>query len=111
MANAIARPKPVLRVDYCKGCGRCVGACARGCISPGTEIAAASGLVPVALPLDACNRCDLCVDACPEPYGLVQAAMAKALAGSWGPSARTPLQSLTPAGAEIPELRLALSET
>src|SRR3989337_1130261 len=108
MANARDRAKPVLRLDYCKGCGRCIGACAQGCISPGTEVDAASGLVPVALHLDACNGCDLCVDACPEPYGLVTAAMAKALAGSWGTSARTPLQSLTPAVAGIPELRLAL---
>ena len=107
MANAIARPKPVLRLDYCKGCGRCVGACARGCISPGTEIAAASGLVPVALHLDACNGCDLCVDACPEPYGLVTAAMARALEAAAG---RSPLQPAPPAVEEIPEIRLPLPE-
>src|SRR4030042_5564085 len=104
MANAIARPKPVLRIDYCKGCGRCVGACARGCISPGTEIAAASGLVPVALHLDACNGCDLCVDACPEPYGLVQAAMAGALQAT---TDRSPLQPAPPPGEGIPDAPLA----
>jgi pyruvate/2-oxoacid:ferredoxin oxidoreductase alpha subunit/NAD-dependent dihydropyrimidine dehydrogenase PreA subunit len=102
------RAKPVLRLDYCKGCGRCIGACAQGCITPGAEIDAASGLVPVALHLEACNACNLCVDACPEPYGLVTAAVANALAAA---AARAPVQAVPPAAlVEVPDARLALAE-
>ena len=32
------RPKPFLLPEYCKGCGRCISACAKDCISLGTEI-------------------------------------------------------------------------
>ena len=107
MPSAQARPKPVLRLDYCKACGRCSGACVPGCISPGTEIDAASGFVPVALHLDACNGCNLCVDACPEPYGLVTAAIAGSLAAA---AERRPLQPGSPTVEEIPEVRLGLRE-
>ena len=70
MANAVKRPKPGLEPEYCKGCNRCVDACAHGCIVPGQEINSQTGLVPVKLDLDECNGCALCVDACPEPYGM-----------------------------------------
>src|SRR5690242_3022496 len=106
MANAQARPKPVLRLDYCKACGRCIGACVPECISPGTEINAASGLVPVAMHLEACNGCNLCVDACPEPYGLVTAALAQTLEVG---AERRPLQAVPPAVEDIPEVRLGLA--
>jgi pyruvate/2-oxoacid:ferredoxin oxidoreductase alpha subunit/NAD-dependent dihydropyrimidine dehydrogenase PreA subunit len=107
MANAQARPKPVLRLDYCKACGRCIGACVPGCISPGTEIDAASGLVPVALHLEACNGCNLCVDACPEPYGLVTPAIAQALEAAGD---RRQLQAVPPAVEDVPEVRLGLPQ-
>jgi NAD-dependent dihydropyrimidine dehydrogenase PreA subunit len=61
------RPKPALEPEYCKGCNRCVSACAQGCIAPGEAINALTGLVPVSLHLDDCSGCALCVDACPEP--------------------------------------------
>ncbi len=64
------RPKPVLLPQYCKGCGRCIEACARHCIEMGTEINAETGLVPVVLHLEDCTACGLCLSACPEPYGL-----------------------------------------
>jgi len=70
MANAVKRPRPGLEPEYCKGCNRCVEACAHGCIVPGQEINSQTGLVPVSLHLDECNGCGLCVDACPEPWGL-----------------------------------------
>ncbi len=73
MAHRDVRARPVLHPAHCKGCGRCVEACARGCIEAGTEINPASGLVPVALRLERCTACGLCIDACPEPYGLVSA--------------------------------------
>jgi pyruvate/2-oxoacid:ferredoxin oxidoreductase alpha subunit/NAD-dependent dihydropyrimidine dehydrogenase PreA subunit len=70
MGTASARVKPVLHPEYCKGCGRCVEACARHCIEAGHDIHPGTGLVPVVLDLDACTACGLCLDACPEPYGL-----------------------------------------
>ena len=32
------RPKPFLLPEFCKGCGRCIDACAKDCIGPGREI-------------------------------------------------------------------------
>jgi len=70
MAQLKERPKPFLLPDYCKGCGRCISACAKDCISLGDEINSATGYVPVVLHLENCSACGLCMDACPEPYGL-----------------------------------------
>ena len=64
------RPKPFVLPEFCKGCGRCIGACPKHCISMGTEINPKTGLTPVILDLTNCNGCGLCIDACPEPYGL-----------------------------------------
>lgn len=64
------RPKPFLQPEYCKGCLRCIDACPKDCITPGTAINPVTGFVPVELHLDACNGCALCMQACPEPYGL-----------------------------------------
>ncbi len=69
MAKA-ARPKPVLLPELCKGCGRCIDACPKHCITLGEDINQASGLIPVVIDLDICNGCGLCITACPEPYGL-----------------------------------------
>jgi len=64
------RPKPFLLPEYCKGCGRCLDACAKDCITLSDQINPMTGLVPVELDLTNCNACGLCMDACPEPYGL-----------------------------------------
>jgi pyruvate/2-oxoacid:ferredoxin oxidoreductase alpha subunit/NAD-dependent dihydropyrimidine dehydrogenase PreA subunit len=64
------RPKPFLEPAYCKGCLRCIEACPRDCITPGTAINPVTGLVPVELNLENCSGCTLCVQACPEPFGL-----------------------------------------
>jgi pyruvate/2-oxoacid:ferredoxin oxidoreductase alpha subunit/NAD-dependent dihydropyrimidine dehydrogenase PreA subunit len=63
-------PRPFLVEECCKGCGRCITACARHCIEAGDAIHPATGLVPVRLHLEDCTACGLCFDACPEPYGL-----------------------------------------
>ena len=70
MTTTVRRPQPFLVPEYCKGCGRCVASCAKGCISLGTEIQTLTGLVPIVLDLTDCNGCGLCIDACPEPFGL-----------------------------------------
>lgn len=67
---ALPRPKPFLEAEYCKGCLRCIEACPKDCITPGTEINPATGYVAVELNLAACNGCALCMQACPEPFGL-----------------------------------------
>ncbi|MFI5356253.1 MAG: 4Fe-4S dicluster domain-containing protein [Opitutales bacterium] len=68
--SAVDRPKPFLEAQYCKGCLRCIEACPRDCLTPGTVINPATGLVPVELHLENCNGCGLCLQACPEPFGL-----------------------------------------
>ena len=70
MTQLSERPKPFLFPEFCKGCGRCIEACPKHCISLGTEINPQTGLVPVVLDLEVCNGCGLCLSACPEPYGL-----------------------------------------
>lgn len=64
------KPKPFLVPEYCKGCGRCVSVCVKGCIRFDDEINPRTGIVPVILDLEKCTGCGLCIDACPEPYGL-----------------------------------------
>ena len=73
MTTVAERPKPFLFPQFCKGCGRCVEACPKDCITLGTEINPQTGLVPVVLDLERCNGCGLCLSACPEPYGLAAA--------------------------------------
>lgn len=71
MPVSVDRPKPTLAPEFCKGCGRCIDACAHKCIVPGSEVNQSTGLVPVSLVhLETCTGCGLCFDACPEPFGL-----------------------------------------
>src|SRR5512135_1079077 len=70
MTAVAERPKPFVFPEYCKGCGRCIGACPKDCITLGTEINPQTGLVPVVIDLTLCNGCGLCISACPEPFGL-----------------------------------------
>lgn len=70
MTAVSERPKPFVLPEFCKGCGRCIDACPKHCLELGTEVHPATGLIPVALHLEACNGCALCIAACPEPYGL-----------------------------------------
>ncbi len=70
MSTVRERPKPHLLPQFCKGCGRCIDACNKHCITVGSEINPATSLIPISLDLDQCNGCGLCLAACPEPYGL-----------------------------------------
>jgi len=71
MSPAREKARPSLLVELCKGCGRCIESCSRGCIVEGHRIHPATGLLPVELDLEHCSACGLCFEACPEPYGLV----------------------------------------
>ena len=64
------RPEVTLQPQLCKGCGRCIEACPKHCISFGADINQDSGFIPVVIDYDVCNHCGLCVSACPEPHGL-----------------------------------------
>jgi pyruvate/2-oxoacid:ferredoxin oxidoreductase alpha subunit/NAD-dependent dihydropyrimidine dehydrogenase PreA subunit len=64
------RSKPSVVPEYCKGCGRCIESCTKGCFTLGSEVNPSTGLVPIILDTSECNGCGLCIDACPEPYGL-----------------------------------------
>jgi len=107
MTQLSERPKPFLFPEFCKGCGRCIEACPKHCISLGSEINPATGLTPVHLELDQCNGCGLCLSACPEPYGLAANAVGAdftledpaALFGPW----RKPVDAVT-----VPDMALAL---
>ena len=90
------RPRPEVVLDYCKGCGRCVDSCNKGCLVDGTEIHPATGLIPVKLDLSNCSACGLCFDACPEPFGLV--------ARDVEPAAHEAI----PAPADVPDTPVAL---
>jgi pyruvate/2-oxoacid:ferredoxin oxidoreductase alpha subunit/NAD-dependent dihydropyrimidine dehydrogenase PreA subunit len=107
MTEVAVRPKPVLRAEYCKGCERCIGACARHCIAAGAEIHPLTGLVPVVFHPESCNGCGLCVSACPEPYGFVSAELAESLASgarAFRPGVRPP------AADDVPSMRVTLPE-
>lgn len=67
---AAKRPLPYLEAQFCKGCGRCIGACPKHCITFDDHVDPRTGLVPVVLDPHDCNGCALCIAACPEPYGL-----------------------------------------
>jgi pyruvate/2-oxoacid:ferredoxin oxidoreductase alpha subunit/ferredoxin len=93
------RPRPFLFDEYCKGCGRCIDACNKDCIVPGSAINALTGLVPVQLDLEKCNGCGLCIDACPEPYGLralLPETHAPAVVAEDIPDVRVPLPKIEP---------------
>jgi pyruvate/2-oxoacid:ferredoxin oxidoreductase alpha subunit/NAD-dependent dihydropyrimidine dehydrogenase PreA subunit len=64
------RPRPILEPAYCKACLRCVEACPKECIAPGSVLNPATGFMPVELHLENCTGCALCANACPEPFGL-----------------------------------------
>jgi pyruvate/2-oxoacid:ferredoxin oxidoreductase alpha subunit/NAD-dependent dihydropyrimidine dehydrogenase PreA subunit len=70
MVQLKEKPKPHLVPEYCKGCGRCVSVCVKGCIAFDAEITPLTGVVPVVIDLEKCTACGLCIEACPEPYGL-----------------------------------------
>jgi pyruvate/2-oxoacid:ferredoxin oxidoreductase alpha subunit/NAD-dependent dihydropyrimidine dehydrogenase PreA subunit len=98
--SAIGKWRPVVALDYCKGCGRCIDSCAQRCISAGTAIHSSTGLVPIQIDLERCTACGLCFDACPEPYGLRPDGRAETHAASIAPEAvddrRLPLPASEP---------------
>lgn len=63
------RPYPIIIVEECKGCGRCVAACPKKVLNMSNEpnkrgykFAIYSG--------EGCTGCFICFYNCPEPYAL-----------------------------------------
>ena len=62
------RPKPFLLPEFCKGCGRYLDTCTKDCVMTGpTRSIRGTGLVPVALNLEAYNGCGLFSTLAPSP--------------------------------------------
>lgn len=72
MTTLLESPKPFVVPEYCKGCGRCIGSCIRGCLTLGTDVDPVTGLIPIVLDLTDCNGCGPCFDACPELFSLLR---------------------------------------
>ena len=98
MTATLDHARPVLFTQFCKGCGRCIDACAHHCITAGRDVNPASGLVPVVLDLERCTACGLCFAACPEPYGL-------------RPEGRADAHPVLPLAAQVPDAIAALPES
>jgi pyruvate/2-oxoacid:ferredoxin oxidoreductase alpha subunit/NAD-dependent dihydropyrimidine dehydrogenase PreA subunit len=104
------RPKPFVFPEYCKGCGRCIDACPKHCITLGKDVHPLSGLVPVIVNLDSCNGCGLCISACPEPYGLRPSETSEVYEITDPAALKGPKERTIPAPADIPGLSVALPD-
>ncbi|HPS67102.1 MAG TPA: 3-methyl-2-oxobutanoate dehydrogenase subunit VorB [Holophaga sp.] len=111
MPNLKEKPKPFLVPEYCKGCGRCVSVCVKGCISFSDEINPKTGLVPVVLDLAKCTGCGLCIEACPEPYGLRNMAQGEAFELQDPAKLFGEKQTAAPEPVDVPEKRIPLPRT
>jgi pyruvate/2-oxoacid:ferredoxin oxidoreductase alpha subunit/NAD-dependent dihydropyrimidine dehydrogenase PreA subunit len=106
MAPIQQRARPALFPDYCKGCGRCIEACAYHSILAGADVHPATGLVPVHLDLEHCTGCGLCFDACPEPYAL-RPAFAEISAADGAPR-HAGAETSRPVPVSVPDARIPL---
>ena len=64
-APTLKLPYPVIHPLECKACGRCVLACPKKCLAPGTALNE-RGYTPVVYQ-GGCVGCDNCYYTCPEP--------------------------------------------
>jgi len=70
MTTVAERPKPFLFPQFCKGCGRCIEACPKDCITLERRSTRRPAWSRWSWTWSAGNGCGLCLSACPSPYGL-----------------------------------------
>ena len=63
--------KPIIDEDCCKGCGRCVAACPKGCLELANDRLNSAGLRVVQYKGEGCVGCGICFYNCPEPYAII----------------------------------------
>lgn len=62
-------PRPVIIVDECKGCGRCIAACPQKVLRAASR-ANRRGFVPAEYIGTGCTGCAICFYNCPEIYAI-----------------------------------------
>lgn len=63
--------KVEFRVERCKGCGLCAGACPKDIIALGSRINRAGYATAEISEMDECTGCALCAEMCPDVAILV----------------------------------------
>lgn len=61
--------RPVIRIESCKGCGRCVSACPRKVLRLSAKLGS-RGVRPAEYVGEGCTGCGICFYNCPEPYAI-----------------------------------------
>lgn len=60
---------PVIIVEECKGCGRCIAACPKKVLRSSGRVNR-KGYVAAEYVGDGCSGCAICFYNCPEPYAI-----------------------------------------
>ncbi len=59
--------KVIFRTDFCKGCGLCVNACPKGCLTIAADMINKKGYSPaVMIAQEKCIGCAFCATMCPD---------------------------------------------
>jgi 2-oxoisovalerate ferredoxin oxidoreductase delta subunit len=62
-------PRPIIDVEECKACGRCVAACPKHVLRFSKKFNS-KGVIPVEYTGEGCIGCGICFYNCPEPYAI-----------------------------------------
>jgi Pyruvate/2-oxoacid:ferredoxin oxidoreductase delta subunit len=68
-ADGGAQPHPVIDVEVCKGCGRCIAACPQKVLRLRAGINHRN-VQPAEYMGSGCTGCGICFYNCPEPYAI-----------------------------------------
>ena len=62
----MAKGKPIISIDRCKGCGLCIGACPKKILKMSDETNKQGVHYPVCFDEDSCIACTFCATMCPD---------------------------------------------